>query len=126
MRIEDLQDKLHGSGTLAGGYAVVWNGTTASASGTRYLDADDYVPRVAVKAGNVLDRPLTAVLRDWLESYGPATLRELSTGMDVDLFKLNSAMASLRTRGAVEIVGRRTIVVEKFGPRSVAVWGLAS
>ena len=47
MRIEDLQDKLHGDGTLAGGYAVVWNGTRVSASGTKYLDADDYTPRGA-------------------------------------------------------------------------------
>ena len=126
MRIEDLQDKLHGNGTLAGGYAVVWNGTRASASGTKYLDADDYTPRGAeAVAVELRDRPLTLVLLDWLESHGPKTVRELTNEMQVDFSRVNSAVASLHTRKAIAIVERRTLHVEKFGPRSVAVWGLA-
>ena len=46
MRIEDLQDKLHGDGTLAGGSEAEKVGNF-SASGTKYLDADDYTPRGA-------------------------------------------------------------------------------
>ncbi len=127
MRIEVLQDKLHGNGTLAGGYAVVWNGTRASASGTKYLDADDFRPPSTPAAPvDMRERPTTALVLDWLKSHGPATIRELADALEVDIVRVNSAVASLRLRKAAKIVGYRTMIVEKFGPRTVAIWGLPS
>lgn len=127
MRVEDMQDKLHGNGTLRGGYVVVWDGTRGSASGSKYLDAEEHKlldPRI-VRVLNP-DRKLTEIVLDYLESHGPATLREVAEATDIHVFKVNSAMASLRTRKAVSIVEQRTMVVDCFGVRNVAVWGVSS
>lgn len=126
MRVEDMQDRLHWNGTLRGGYVVVWDGTRSSASGTKYLDAEDHQPTPKAHVPTPVHRTgtLTEIVLDWLESHGPATIREIAEAADIHVFKVNSAIASLRTRGAITIVSERTMTVERFGVRSVAVWGV--
>lgn len=125
MRVEDLQGQLHGDGTLRGGYVVVWDGTRASASGTKYLDADD---QVAAAPSKVDGRGLT--LRDRVraqfEDFGRATIREVATEIGADLFRVNATVSNMRKSGELVCVAHRRMDVPKFGIRMVAVYELAS
>lgn len=125
MTVEDLQDKLHGDGTLRGGYAVVWDGTKGSASGTKYLDADDQIAAVPTKVdGSGLS--LRDRVRAAFEDIGPATIREVTNAIDADLYKVNATVSNMRKSGELVLVRHRRIEVPKFGARMVAVYGIAS
>lgn len=125
MSVEDLQHRLYGDGTLRGGYVVVWDGTRASASGTKYLDADDQVAAVPSKVDG---RGLT--LRDRVraqfEDFGRATIREVATEIGADLFRVNATVSNMRKSGELVCVAHRRMDVPKFGIRMVAVYELAS
>lgn len=125
MRLEDLQDELHGDGSLRGGHVVVWNGTKHSASGTRYLDADD---QVAATPTQVDGRGLS--LRDRVraafEDLGRATIREVATEIGADLFRVNATVSNMRKSGELVCIAHRRLDVPKFGIRMVAVYELAA
>ncbi len=125
MSVEDLQQRLYGNGTLRGDYVVVWDGTRASASGTKYLDADDQVAAVPSKVDG---RGLT--LRDRVrakfEDFGRATIREVATEIGADLFRVNATVSNMRKSGELVCVAHRRMDVPKFGIRMVAVYELAS
>lgn len=107
-------------------YEVIWNGTRASACGSPYLAADaaPLLPAPELKVRKPAGRALTALMLDWIESFGPSTIREIADGLEVEMFKVNASICNLKKRGAVVVVDQRRVVVRKFGVRLVAVYGV--
>ena len=104
------------------GYDVVWDGTRASRSGTPYLAAEQFTPEPS--AAKPIARGLTDGVLDWLESFGPATIRELADALGFTTSQVNSSILCLKKRGAVAVVDQRPVMVRKFGVRLVAVYGV--
>lgn len=102
-------------------YIVLWNGTRACVSGTRYLGAieepsrDPRQPRPAGKA-------MTDRVTDALEASGPKTVRELAQYLGAEFGLVNGALHNRITAGLVRAVGHREVGVRHFGPRLVAVY----
>lgn len=125
MRLEDLHGRFYGDGTLRGGYSVVWDGTTRSASGTRYLDADDQVAAVPTKVdGSGLS--LRDRVRAAFEDLGPSTIREVTNALDAEIYKVNATVSNMRKAGELVLVSHRRIHVAPFGARMVAVYRIAA
>lgn len=130
MRIEDLQDKLHGNGTLAGGYAVVWNGTRDSASGTPYLASDEtpadpgappYVEPVAK-----FRSALRSAVVDTLSTRGPMTIRALTDHLHGSHESVKQCVYNLVKLGHLAECGTVTVPVRKFSARAVKLYGVAA
>lgn len=111
-------------------YQVVWDGTTRSASGSRYLSVDaGCEPPPSSLAPAPVDPPpirFVELVRDALAARGPMTVRELADTLGTGILKTNSALCNLKKQAAVVVVDQVPIVVKAFGPRMRAVYGLAS
>ena len=126
MRLEELQDRIHSTGTLRNGYAVVWNGTRDSASGTKYLDAEDQV-RVAPQPPPLIaevPQPLTVLVLDWIDTHGPATSQAIAAALNVDPKRVYTTVATLKTRKALRIIDYTS--EERDHVRLVAIYGRAA
>ena len=137
MRVEDLQDQLHGDGTLRSGYVVVWNGTRDSASGTPYLDSSE-VPAVA-DAAHSSDRPtpaggrrarppwravepmprfksaLRCAVVELLTTHGPMTTRALTEHLHGSHDAVKQCVYNMVKGGYLVDMGRAVATDKKFG-----------
>lgn len=111
-------------------YQVLWDGTSGSASRSRYLTVADPVLSSPVRVGRAPAEPPKATfvdqVRDSLATHGPQTIRDLADRLGGGILRANSALGNLKSQGEVVVVGQREIVVERFGKRLVAVYGVAS
>lgn len=105
-------------------YEVIWNGTRASACGSPYLAAEQFTPAPGADQPKPIAHGISACVLDWLESLGPATVRELADGIGLNTFQINSAILTLKKRGLVVVVDQRRVTVRQFGARLVAVYGV--
>ena len=100
---------------------TVWDGTSAGASGTRYLEAVEEAPRR--QPARVLDfRSLTDRVLDALAS-GPRTARQIATEVERSMPDVCGILYGLRQRGHVVIHGEHALDPTKaYGRRSEHVY----
>lgn len=130
MRVEELQEQMAGAGTLRHGFAVVWNGTRASASGTPYLATDELpaTPRPTATRQRlaVLRSELKSALMDEIRANGPQTIRALAGRVGGRFEAVKLAIYNLKKSGHVCERGSVTVPIPKFGGRVVKLYGLSS
>lgn len=120
MRVEDLQDQLHGDGTLRSGYVVVWNGTRDSASGTPYLDSSE-VPAVADAPWRAVEpmprfkSALRCAVVELLTTHGPMTTRALTEHLHGSHDAVKQCVYNMVKGGYLVDMGRAVATDKKFG-----------
>lgn len=120
MTLEGLQDQLHGDATLRHGYAIHWNGTRDSVSGTPYL-ASSEVPAVPNDAPPPFEpRPkfksaLRCAVVGSLTARGPMTIRALADHLRGSHQRVKQCVYNMVKGGYLEEHGRAPESAQKFG-----------